>query len=141
MNTELRNNIDKSLMAKETALKLQAHRDAELGPDQLEILAARMTEKRRELTERVEHLEQEMVVKDDCSHVDAADAASTQENRLRASGMVEQHRQVIREIDAAFRRLENGNYGVSEATGEPIDYKRLMLVPWARVGADEKESK
>jgi DnaK suppressor protein len=124
-------------MAKETALKLQAHTDAELGPTQLKNLAAHMTEKRRELTERVEHLEQEMVVKDDCSHADEADAANAQESRLRANGMVEQHRQVIKEIDAAFRRLENGNYGVSEVTGEPIDYKRLMLVPWALVGADE----
>jgi DnaK suppressor protein len=128
-------------MAKETALKLQAHTDAELGQTQLEDLAARMTEKRRELTERVENLEQEMVVKDDCSQADAADAASAQENRLRANGMVEQHRQAIKEIDVAFRRLENGSYGVSEATGEPIDYKRLMLIPWARIGADEKESK
>lgn len=39
-------------------LKLQVHTDAELGQAQLESLAARMTEKRRELTERVEHLEQ-----------------------------------------------------------------------------------
>ena len=122
-------------------MKLQAHVDAQLSQVQLEDLECRLTDKRGELTERVEHLQQEMVVKDDCSHADAADAASTQENRLRASGMVEQHRQVIKEIDAAFRRLENGNYGVSEATGEPIDYNRLMLIPWARVGADEKESK
>ena len=122
-------------------MKLQTHTDAELDQAQLESLAARMTEKRRELTERVEHLQQEMAVKDDCSHADAADAASAQESRLRASGMVEQHRQAIKEIDAAFRRLENGDYGVSEATGEPIDYERLMLIPWARVGADDKESK
>jgi len=122
-------------------VKLQTHTDAELDQAQLESLAARMTEKRRELTERVEHLQQEMAVKDDCSHADAADAASAQESRLRASGMVEQHRQAIKEIDAAFRRLENGDYGVSEATGEPIDYERLMLIPWARVGADDKESK
>jgi hypothetical protein len=62
-------------------LKLQAHTDAELGQVQLESLAARMTEKRRELTERVEHLEPQMVVKDDCSHADAADAASAQTKR------------------------------------------------------------
>jgi len=99
-----------------------------------------MTEKRRELAERTEDLEQQMVIKGDCSHTDAADAASAQENRLRARGMVERNRQVIMEIDAAFRRLESGSYGVSETTGEPIDYKRLMLVPWARVGTDEKES-
>jgi DnaK suppressor protein len=122
-------------------LKLHAHTDAELSQAQLESLAARMMEKRRELAERAEDLEQQMVIKDDCSHTDAADAASAQENRLRARGMVEQQRQVIMEIDAAFRRLEIGSYGVSETTGEPIDYERLMLVPWARVGTDEKESR
>ena len=121
-------------------MKLHAHTDAELSQAQLESLAARMIEKRRELAERTEHLEQEMVIKDDCSHADAADAASAQENRLRARSMVEQLRQVIKEIDAAFRRLENGSYGVSETTGEPIHYKRLTVVPWARVGTDEKES-
>jgi DnaK suppressor protein len=121
-------------------LKRQAHIDAQLSQVQLEELEGRLTDKRRELTERVEHLEQQMVVKDDCSHADAADAASAQENRLRARGMVEQHRQVIKEIDAAFRRLESGSYGVSETTGEPIDLERLMLVPWARVGTDEQES-
>ena len=118
------------------ALKLQAHIDAQLSQVQLEELEGRLTDKRRELTERVEHLEQQMVIKDDCSHADAADAASAQENRLRARGMVEQHRQVIKEIDAARRRLESGSYGVSETTGEPIDLERLMLVPWARVGTD-----
>jgi len=122
-------------------LKLHAHTDAELSQAQLESLAARMIEKRRELAERVEGLEQQTVIKDDCSHTDAADAASAQEDRLRAQGMVDQNRQAIMEIDAAFRRLESGSYGVSETTGEPIDYKRLMLVPWARVGTDEKESR
>jgi len=120
-------------------LKLRAHTDAELGQAQLKGLAAHMTEKRREVTERVENLEQQMAIKDDCSHADAADAASAQENRLRARAMVEQHRQVIMEIDAAFRRLEIGSYGVSETTGEPIDHERLRLVPWARVGTDDKE--
>ena len=121
-------------------MKLQAHTDAELDFDQLESLAARMSEKRRELTERVEQLEQEMVIKDDCSHADAADAASAQENRLRARGLVEQHRQVIKEIDAAYRRLQLGSYGVSQYTGEPINYQRLLLIPWARAGIDEKET-
>ena len=122
-------------------MKLHAHTDAELSQAQLESLAARMKEKRRELAGRAEDLEQQIVIKDDCSHTDAADAASAQESRLRARGMVEQNRQVIMEIDAAFRRLKSGSYGVSETTGEPIDYERLMLVPWARVGTDEKGSR
>lgn len=117
--------------------KFQAHVDADLTREQVDGLAESLAIKRQELVDRVEQLEQQMLTKDDCSHADAADAASAQENRLRAQGMVEQHRQIIMEIDVAFRRLESGSYGVSETTGEPIDYDRLVLVPWARVGVDE----
>jgi len=120
-------------------LKLKVHIDAALSQAQLEELAGRLTEKRRDLTERVVTLEEQIVIKDDCSLADAADAASLQENRLRAQGTIEQHRQLLIEIDAALSRLRNGIYGVSETTGEPIAYERLMLVPWARTGAHDKE--
>ena len=121
-------------------LRVRPHIDAELDDEQIAELSNLLLKKRRELAARTEELEQQMVTKDDCSHADSADAASAQESRLRARGMVEQHRQVINEIDAACRRLVSGTYGVSETTGEPIDYARLLLVPWARVGAGEKES-
>jgi DnaK suppressor protein len=120
-------------------LKLKAHIDAELSHAQLKELTSLLADKRRELIKRVVDLEQQIVIKDDCSLADAADAASLQEDRLRARGMIEQHRKLIKEIDAALRRLEIGSYGVSEMTGEPIAYDRLMLVPWARTSADDKE--
>jgi RNA polymerase-binding transcription factor len=120
-------------------LTLEAHIDARLSHVQLEDLEGRLTDKRCELTERVDDLERQIVVKDDCSLADAADAASLQENRLRAGGMIEQHRQVVEEIDAALVRLANGSYGVSEMTGEPIAFDRLLLIPWARTGTADKE--
>jgi len=123
------------------ALKIRAHIDAELGQAQLQELAGLLAKKRCELTGRVLDLEQQIVSKDDCSLADAADAASLQENRLRARSMVEQHQQIIKEIDAALRRLENGSYGISKTTGEPITYDRLMLIPWARTGVGEQEKK
>jgi DnaK suppressor protein len=120
-------------------MKLRAHVDADLTRIQIEQLAGRLAEKRHELAERVVDLEQQITIKDDCSLTDAADAASLQENRLRARGMVEQHQKTIAEIGAALRRLENGRYGVSETTGEPIAYDRLLLIPWARTGSGEGE--
>jgi DnaK suppressor protein len=121
------------------ALKIQAHIDAELSQAQLQELVSLLPDKRRELVERVVNLEEQIVIKDDCSLADAADAASLQDNRLRARGMIEQHRKLIKEIDAALRRLDVGSYGVSETTGEPIGYDRLTLIPWARTGADDRE--
>lgn len=120
-------------------MKVLAHIDAELGQAQVEELADRLADKRRELSERVVDLEERVVIKDACSLSDAADAASLQENRLRARSMVEQHQQIINEIDAALGRLGNGTYGVSETKGEPIAYERLMLIPWARTGTDVKD--
>jgi DnaK suppressor protein len=120
-------------------LKIHTHIDAELSHVQPEDLGNRLIDKRRELAERVVHLEHHITTKDDCSLADAADAASLQVNRLSARGMVNQHQEIINEIDAAMRRFGNGNYGASETTGEPIAYDRLMLIPWARTGVDDKE--
>ena len=36
--------------------------------------------------------------------------------------------------DLALLRLQQGCYGISEVTGEPISYERLQVVPWAITG-------
>ena len=116
---------------------MRAHPDAEISKAQMEELAARMASKRRELAEMLDTLNRQIAAKDNCSIADAAEAASLQENRARASGIADQHRQAIAEIDLALKRLETGRYGVSESSGQPIAYERLLLIPWARANANE----
>ena len=118
--------------------KILAHADAGLSQVQIEAVASHLANKRDELAARVVGLGKQIVARDDCSLLDTADAASQQENRLRAHSMLEQDRQVIEEIDAALRRLGNGHYGINEITGEPIGYDRLMLVPWARTSPGDQ---
>jgi RNA polymerase-binding transcription factor DksA len=45
----------------------------------------------------------------------------------------------LEEIDAALQRLyENPErFGISEATGKPIPFERLDLIPWARTEAEK----
>src|ERR1700746_982758 len=38
----------------------------------------------------------------------------------------------IVEVIEAIRRIERGNYGRCELTGEPIEAERLMAIPWTR---------
>ena len=45
----------------------------------------------------------------------------------------------LEEVDAALQRVEDGTYGVSEVSGEPIPDERLRAVPWARRLVDEQE--
>lgn len=41
-------------------------------------------------------------------------------------------RKLIREIDEAIKRIDNGTYGVCEVTGKPIKNERLEEIPWTR---------
>ena len=68
-------------------MKIQAHPNAELSHSQLEELAGRLVHKRRELTDMFDTLNLQITSKDDCSVADAAEAASLQENRVRAKSL------------------------------------------------------
>jgi len=43
------------------------------------------------------------------------------------------------EIDAALKRLRDGNYGVCEETGVPIAEARLRAIPWTRFSRSAAE--
>ena len=46
---------------------------------------------------------------------------------------IEDHEeQLLNEIDAALKRIEDGTYGICEVDGEPIEFERLQALPWAR---------
>ncbi len=42
-------------------------------------------------------------------------------------------RQMLEEIDAAIRRIDQGTFGICEKTGAPIQEARLKAKPWARM--------
>jgi RNA polymerase-binding transcription factor DksA len=46
--------------------------------------------------------------------------------------ILEQVEDQLKEVDAAFERLQNGSYGKCEACGEPIEAARLQERPYAR---------
>jgi DnaK suppressor protein len=46
-------------------------------------------------------------------------------------------RELLSDVNYALRKIEDGSYGVSEASGEPIPFARLLAVPWARTDTDE----
>jgi DnaK suppressor protein len=43
------------------------------------------------------------------------------------------------DINRALQKLEEGSYGRSEESGDPIPIARLEAVPWARRTAEEEE--
>ena len=47
-------------------------------------------------------------------------------------GLVEKDRNLLREINSALAKIQNGSYGICEGTGKPIAKARLEAQPWAR---------
>ena len=47
-------------------------------------------------------------------------------------GLIESERTLLREIDEALGRIEQGIYGICEATGKPIGKARLKAQPWVK---------
>ncbi len=51
----------------------------------------------------------------------------------------DKERKLLVQITSALEKLEEGDYGVCEGTGEPIAIKRLELRPWTRYSVEYKE--
>jgi DnaK suppressor protein len=52
--------------------------------------------------------------------------------------LVEQLRAELEAVERAEKRLEDGTYGFSVESGEPIPGKRLEAIPWAERTAQEQ---
>ena len=51
----------------------------------------------------------------------------------------DRQRKLVSKIDAALRRIENGEYGFCEVTGEPISLARLEARPIATLSLEAQE--
>lgn len=103
-----------------------------------ETLRQALQTKRAELEHNLARLEEEAIE----GRVDSPELEDV------AEGVIEDHcrealqvhdRKLLAEVLHALGKLDAGTYGVSEASGRPISFKRLRAVPWARLAADEAE--
>lgn len=77
--------------------------------------------------------------KEPLQEADATDRASSETDwsiELRAR---DRQRKLINKIDAALRRIDAGEYGYCEVTGEPISLKRLDARPIATMTVEAQE--
>ena len=70
---------------------------------------------------------------------DLADRASEETDRALELRTRDRQRKLVSKIDAALRRIENGEYGYCEVTGEPISLKRLDARPIATMTLEAQE--
>ena len=70
---------------------------------------------------------------------DIADRASEETDRALELRTRDRQRKLVAKIDSALRRIENGEYGYCEVTGEPISLKRLDARPIATMSLEAQE--
>ncbi|MFD1159507.1 RNA polymerase-binding protein DksA [Roseovarius aestuarii] len=70
---------------------------------------------------------------------DVADRASEETDRALELRTRDRQRKLVAKIDSALRRIDNGEYGYCEVTGEPISLKRLDARPIATMSLEAQE--
>lgn len=109
-----------------------------MNAKQLEYFRQRLMEWRAELLEEsqetLEHLKEENWHEADLSDRASIETEANVELRTR-----NRYLKLINKIDAALRRIEDGEYGYCEETGEPIGIKRLMARPIATLTIEAQE--
>ena len=70
---------------------------------------------------------------------DMADRASEETDRALELRTRDRQRKLVAKIDAALRRIDNGEFGYCEMTGEPISLRRLDARPIATMTLEAQE--
>lgn len=79
-------------------------------------------------------------LQEDENHLpDIADRASSETEKALELRTRDRQRKVISKIDAALHRIETGDYGYCEETGEPISLGRLDARPIATMSLEAQE--
>ena len=109
-----------------------------LSAEELSILRKRLEHERGQLRARLPR-EQAVALEAESlpEPMDAAEQTREQDDAVLFS---ERDRALLRDIEAALAKFDTGKYGLSEISGEPIGFRRLQAIPWARVTGDEAEA-
>ena len=111
--------------------------------DRREVIRERLLSQRQEILDLYKHdLRVGQQSSDEASEdiIDRANNAYQREFMFNLSGG---ERRMLRQVEGALDRLDQGEYGICDHCREPIGSKRLKVVPWARycVKCQEKEER
>jgi len=118
---------------------LASSADDYMSPAQLDFFRRLLIEQRDELMhsadDTLDHL------KDAPRMADEADRAQMEEEHALELRIRDRERKLIRKIDDALERIDHGDYGWCEETGEPIGLARLLIRPTATLSIEGQEIK
>ncbi|QWD69401.1 RNA polymerase-binding protein DksA [Polynucleobacter sp. VK25] len=84
-------------------------------------------------SETTEHLRENILVPD------PADRATIEEEHALELRTRDRERKLLKKVEQALARIESGDYGWCEETGEPIGLNRLIARPTANLSLEAQE--
>jgi len=94
---------------------------------------------RKSVMKRIHELAAEAREENPSYSLHMADAATDTIDRDVFLGLVSFEQEMLYEIEAALRRIEEGTYGICELTGQSIPAERLAAIPWTRFVLDAQK--
>ncbi len=109
-----------------------------LNKRELEKFKKRLEELREEVGARIRDRANTARVDENdlIEEMDQANRATEEAFNMR---LLDKEVKLLREIDAAILKFDEGTYGTCEGTGEPIERRRLEARPWTRYSVAYKE--
>lgn len=123
-------------MAKKKNSEVEEH--DELTEEELEHFRQRLVQERDAVRQKLNrHLNEAMVDTDrSADELDQAGRISDQAYLMR---LADKEQKLLKQIEKALAKFEDGEYGLCEGTGEQISRKRLEVRPWTRYSIEYKE--
>ncbi len=108
-----------------------------MNPAQLEFFRERLLEMERDIRnnadETTEHLRETVIVPD------PADRATIEEEHALELRTRDRERKLLKKIKQSLERIDSGDYGYCEETGDPIGIPRLLARPTATLSLEAQQ--
>ncbi|WP_165654827.1 RNA polymerase-binding protein DksA [Sutterella wadsworthensis] len=125
----------KKVLTAEEILKMPE--DDYMNAQQLEFFRRRLTDLEKELRANADqttvNLRETTVVPD------PADRATIEEEHALELRTRDRERKLLKKVQAAIKRIDDGDYGFCEETGDPIGVARLMARPTATLSLEAQQ--
>ena len=127
--------MTKKVLTAEEILKMPD--DDYMNAQQLEFFRRRLTDLEKELRANADqttvNLRETTVVPD------PADRATIEEEHALELRTRDRERKLLKKVQAAIKRIDDGDYGYCEETGDPIGVARLMARPTATLSLEAQQ--
>jgi DnaK suppressor protein len=108
-----------------------------MSPQQLDFFRHRLQEEKKLLLSNAQ--ETTTHLQDNESTPDPSDRASVEEEHTLELRVRDRERKMLKKIEEALSRIDSGDYGYCEETGEPIGAARLLARPTATLSIEAQE--